>query len=64
MRTTGSKNKPKTCLVKLSDLNSIFKDNAMIEVGIKYAALFDCSEVPEIKQEHEETGTISFTVNS
>jgi hypothetical protein len=65
MRIAGSKNKPKTVLVKLSDLNSLFREDALIEVSLKYGSLFQSQQViePEIK-ENEESGSISFTVNS
>jgi len=65
MRIAGSKNKPKTVLVKLSDLNSLFKEDALIEVSLKYGVLFDSQAVaePEVKN-NEESGAISFTVNS
>ncbi len=54
-RNIGAKNHPKTFHAKLSEINSLFKDDAVIKIDICYAPLFGAvAQTPILEEKKEE----------
>lgn len=51
MRTKGALNRPKFINVKVADLLSVFKEDAVIAVSVQYASLFGGAEPSKISKD-------------
>lgn len=65
MRNKGSKNKPKTIKVKMSEIKKFFSDDAEIMIDSRYRFMFQSAidnDEENIDAENEESTPLNFTV--